>query len=273
MEYRWTGHFACCISETEIMGSFSDYIEMHPPAAAELPLVHTTEYFRLPSIQASNTLQTNTCTVFKEPILYLFYGRPAYRDSFQINPTRDVGLYPVCFVFRPGTALKKVKRIYPFDTGASQDGLYEPEVSRTNALVAYRVKEVVDSARRIVKCFFETNEQYLSNKTKAGLAFASTEPDAESYYRLINGGGNPDCDDRCSAVEIQIATSLDLRDDLIAVALPTCFLEDASLAHTLLKVWHAQPLTYYAVTGMRPIEVHGTIRQLVHEFYVQSSFL
>ena len=255
------------------MSSFADYIEMHSTAPQELPLVHTTDYYRLPSIRTTNMLQTHPCTVFKEAILYLFYGRPAYRDALRTSPTRDVGLYPVCFVFRPGTALKKIKRLYPFDTGAAQDGRYEPDVNRTNAITAYRVTEAIDSARRIVKCFFETNEQYLCNKPKSGLAFASTEIDAESYYRLINGGGDPDCDDRRSAVEIQVANSLDLRDDLIAVALPTCFLEDASLAHTLLHVWHAQPLTYYAVSGMRPNEVHGMIRQLVHEFYLQSSFL
>jgi hypothetical protein len=255
------------------MKSFSDYIQKQSMASHELPLVHTTEYFRLASIQVSNMLLTNACTIFKEPLLYFFYGRPAYRDSSQTTPARDVGFYPICFVFRPGTICQKAKRLYPFDTGASQYGLYEPEVKRTEALASFWVLGLVENARKIVGSFFETDEQYLSNKPKRSLQFASDETDAESYYRLISGGGDPSCDDRCSAVEIQIAECLDIRHAIIAVALPTCFLEDANLAHTLLKVWRAMPLTYDADVGMRPLEFHGTIRHLIRQFYRQVGLL
>jgi hypothetical protein len=97
--------------------------------------------------------------------------------------------------------------------------------------------------------------------------------EAESYYRLINGGGDPECDDRCSAVEIQTAECLDIRKVIMAVVLPTCFLEDKSLANTLLNVWRALPLTYDADIGMRPLEVHGTIRHIVRNFYRESRLL
>lgn len=255
------------------MTSFSDYIQKQSMRSRELPLVHTTEYFRLASIQASNMLQPSDCAIFKEPLLYFFYGRPAYRDSSKTMPTRDVGFYPICFVFQPATICKKAKRLYPFDTGASQYGLYEPDVKRTDALASYRVLEILENARKIVSSFFDTDEQYLSHKPKHGLRFASDESDVESYYHLISGGGDPSCDDRCSAVEIQIAECLDIRQGVIAVALPTCFLEDANLASTLLKVWGAVPLTYDADVGMRPLELHGAIRVLVRQFYRQSGLL
>ena len=255
------------------MASFSDYIQKQAIASVELPMVHTTEYSRLAPIQASNTLQARMCTIFKEPLLYFFYGRPAYRDTSQINPTRDVGFYPICFVFRPGTICKKAKRVYPFDTGASQGGLYEPAVKRTEALGGYPVLAAVESARKIVTCFFDTEEQYLSNNPKSGLLFSPAENDAQMYYELINGGGDPGCDDRCSAVEIQIAESLDIRTDLMAIVLPTCFLENDDLARTILNVWRAEPLTYDADTGMRPIEFHGTVRYKIREFYRRSGLL
>jgi hypothetical protein len=255
------------------MTSFPDYVEKQAMASAELPMVHTTEYFNLASIQASGKLQTSHCGIFKESLLYFFYGRPAYRDSSQITPTRNVVFYPICFVFRPGTIGKKAKRIYPFDTGASQAGLYEPDIKPTEALADYQLQTAVESARRIVDCFFETDEQYLSNKTRPGIRFSSAEADPESYYRLINGGGQPGCDDRCSAVEIQIADCLDVGHDIMAIALPTCFLEDKALTRTLLTVWRAQPLTYDAVIGMRPLEFHGVIRELIRRFYIQSGLL
>ncbi len=130
-------------SEISAMISFSDYIQKQAMSPAELPLVHTTEYFNLASIRASHTLQASNCNIFKEPLLYFFYGRPAYRDSSQTSPTRDVGFYPICFVFQPDTVCKKVKRLYPFDTGASQHGLYEPAIKRAEALTDYQVPAAV----------------------------------------------------------------------------------------------------------------------------------
>jgi hypothetical protein len=255
------------------MTSFSDYIQNQAMAPAELPMVHTTEYHRLPSIQSSHQLQAHACRVFGEDLLYFFYGRPAYRDASQTAPTRDVGFYPICFVFRPGSISKGAKRLYPFDSGASQTGMYEPAIDRAHALATYPVVAAIENARRIVGRFFETDEQYLSNNPRAGLFFSAGEHDAESYYQFINGGGDPACDDRCSAIEIQVAGCVDLQPNVMAIVLPTSFLDDDALAHTLLKVWRAQPLTYDADIGMRPIEYHGTIRHLIRGFYRRQGLL
>jgi hypothetical protein len=255
------------------MTAFSDYVQKQPTTPIELPMVHTTEYHRLPSIRATNTLDPHDCKIFKEPLLYFFYGRPAYRDSSQTTPMRDVGFYPICFVFRPGVLAKKVKRIYPFDTGASQNGFYQPAIKPADALIGYEIGAVPDSIRRIVACFFETDERYFSSNPKAGLTFSSGETLAQSYYALINGGGDPECDDRYSAVEVQVATQIDVRDAVIAIALPNCFLDDKNLRKTLVKDWRVKLLPYDAGVGMRPLEFHGTIRYLIHKFYRRAGYL
>jgi hypothetical protein len=256
------------------MTSFSAYVQKQAMVSGELPMVHTTEFFRLSSIQSSKSLQPRYCKVFKEPLLYFFYGRPAYRDTSQMIPTRDVGFYPICLVFRPGTLCKKAKRIYPFDTGASQSGLYVPDISPPEALADYELQPAVESAKKIIGGFFETDEQYMSHSARPGLGFSSVEGKPESYYRLIRGGGQPDCDDRCSAVEIQIAETIDIGKDVLeAVALPLCFLEDKTLAKTIVEDWEAQPLTYDADLGMRPLEYHGAIRKLIRDYYRQSGLL
>jgi hypothetical protein len=256
------------------MLSFSDYVQGHAMTPVELPLVHTTDCFRLGSIQESHALQPRSCGIFNEPLLYFFYGRPAYRDSSCTNPVREIGFYPICFVIRPGTLSRKLKRLYPFDTGASQKGLYEPAITPSKALVTYEVLATLESARRIVGGFFEIAENYLSNKPRFGLLFGPDEADANSYYQLISGGGHPDCDDRCSAIEVQIGESLDLSGGvLMAVVLPTCFLDDAALRSTLVKIWRAQPLTYDADLGMRPLEFHGIVRHLVRGFYRNTSLI
>jgi hypothetical protein len=234
--------------------------------------VHTTKYFRLRTIQGTNTLQPTHCKVFGEPLLYFFYGRPAYRDRSQITPTRDVGLYPICFIFRFAGLGKIAERIYPFDSGASQSGLYEPAINRSAALLDYQLTGI-ESARRIVGGFFDTDEEYLSNKPRNDLVFSSDDEKAQSYYDLINGGGDPECDDRCSAIEVQLARAVDIRKHIMAVVLPTCFLEDATLVETILKTWRAEPLTYDADIGMRPLEFHGTIRLLIRGFYRREGLL
>jgi len=255
------------------MAAFSDYVEKQGMALGELPMVHTTECFRLAGIQASNTLQAGFCDIFNESLLYFFYGRPAYRDASKTTPVRDVSFYPICFVFRPGTISKRVKRVYPFDTGALRRGLYEPAINPKVTLLDYQLPAAVESARKLVGGFFDTDERYLSSKPRPGMAFSPAEAEAESYYKLITGGGDSECDDRSSAVEIQISGCVDLSHDIMAIVLPTCFLEDANLAKTLLNVWRAQPLTYDADMGMRPIEFHGVVKLKVREFYRRSGLL
>jgi hypothetical protein len=248
--------------------SFADYVQKAAMTPAELPLVHTTKCFHLPSIQSSQAIRPRPCDVFGEPLVYSFYGRPAYRDPSATSPVRDIGFYPICFVFRPGTISIRPKRLYPFDTGASQKGLYKPAIEPGQALVAYDLLATMESARRIVHGFFDVDEDYLSNKPKAGLLFDSKEGEASSYYQLINGGGHSDCDDRSSAIEVQTDQDIDLSTGtLMAVVLPTYFLDDIALRSTLLKVWRALPLTYDADLGMRPLEFHGVVRHLVRSFY------
>ncbi|MGE4183049.1 MAG: hypothetical protein AB7J34_24785 [Limisphaerales bacterium] len=246
--------------------AYAQFVEARAPVQPELPLVHTTEYERLSSIHASHRIEPRPCKVFGEPLLYLFYGRPAYRDPEKTTPIKDIAFCPVCFVFRPERHFA-IKRMHPFDTGALQKGYYEPEVSRTTAFNEFAVRAVMESAQRIIAGFFETNERYMRVKPMTALAFAPEDGDAEAYHRLITGGGDPKCDDRCSAIEIQTELAADLTRDLMAVVLPTSFLEDAQFRDTLLKVWRAHPLTYDTTVGMRPSEFHGEVRKLILDFY------
>ncbi len=246
--------------------TFSDYVDGHTPAGRELPLVHTTECERLTSICASNRIEPHHCGVFDEPLLYMFYGRPAFRDPSRTTPSRDVSYCPVCFVFRPPHS-RAIKRLYPFDTGASEKGFYEPEIPAANGLADYSLQTVIDRAQRIVHAFFETNENYMRPRPRTGLCFAPEDVDAEAYHKLISTGGNPECDDRKSAVEVQLAGAVDLRDQLLAVALPTSFLDDEDFRRTLMTEWRAHPLTYSADVGTRPTECHGLVRKLIKDYY------
>ena len=256
------------------MNSFANYVITQPNKEPELPLVHTTEFYKLPDIRETNELSPTKDEEFKEAVLYFFYGRPAYRDPKKNTPEPTGDSCPICFVFRPRTISTRIKRIYPFDTGASKNGFYEPHLSRSAPLNTYSVPAIIESARRIISGFFDTNENYLRNKPLKNLKFGNTEQDVETYYKLITQDDLNGSDDRVSAIEIQIDCAADLSaGELMAVVFPTFLFEDSGFRETLLHVWKAQPLTYDADRGMRPTEHHGTVRQLIRKFYEQWRFV
>ena len=120
--------------------AFAKSLDGSAPAKPELPLIHTTKSKRLAAIAESGILSPRPCSIFEEPILYLFYGRPSYRDTNSL-PQRDISLCPVCFIFRPETVSKNLARIYPFDTGASTGEMYKPEINPDEALQKYGHKK------------------------------------------------------------------------------------------------------------------------------------
>src|SRR5437763_15799276 len=98
MASLWDRRFRrCCL-----MSTLSEIVTSETAAVEELPLVHTTRCEILPSILASGELRSITeCDVFHEHLIYLFYGRPAYRYALGSEPSGTLDLCPVAFVFKP----------------------------------------------------------------------------------------------------------------------------------------------------------------------------
>jgi hypothetical protein len=205
-------------------------------------------------------------------------GADIPKDGSSGHTVGQIAFYPICFLFDSAAVLKtqKAKRVYPFDTGASQLDLYMPSIQRRGALMDYSVlPPTMISVRQLIKSFFDMDEAYLDSIPKTGLSFQANQIEANSYYRLITGERHPDCDDRCSAIEVQITEEIDLCEGaLLAVVLPTFFLDkNDRLIDAIVRSWHAQLLTYSAGSGQRPLEFHGAIRQKVLEFYEDSNLI
>ena len=66
--------------------------------------------------------------VFHESLVYLFYGRLAYRSNRGSMEGEPIVLCPVCFVFKPRTVSQVVHRVYPCDTGAVAADRFHPEI-------------------------------------------------------------------------------------------------------------------------------------------------
>jgi len=59
--------------------SLSEYIKEHELATPVLPVFHATSSIKFEDILKENRIRPSNCENFGEKILYLFYGRPAYR--------------------------------------------------------------------------------------------------------------------------------------------------------------------------------------------------
>src|SRR4051794_38754532 len=88
-----------------------------------LPFTHITRAYSFDEMLDGETLEPTLCDVFKEPLVYLFYSRPAYRAK-QGNNARLEFEWPIVFLF-DAEKIAPIKRVFPFDSGAFSLGLYE----------------------------------------------------------------------------------------------------------------------------------------------------
>lgn len=235
--------------------------------AEELPLVHTTQRKKLDELRATHQLSEPDCDVFKEPVVYLFYGRPAYRSLLGRDPGSHFELCPIGLVFRPGTVSAAIRRMFACDSGAVHLGLLEPHVLRTE-LQDLELDPAIESARRLVPFVYGTNRDYFATRVAAQVppVFPTGEV-ADRWHKLIQNPTLTTCDDRMSAIEVQVMGPVSLKDSLLYVVLPSELLENSDVRTTIFDHWKCDPLPYDVYNAAPPIEYYSDIRRVVREQY------
>jgi hypothetical protein len=229
--------------------------------AEELPLVHTTLSENLPSLVSLHEIRPTPCPVFGENLVYFFYGRPAYRSSKGRQPGEDFALCPVCFVFKPQVVSRKVVRVFPCDTGALHGNRFQPHLSATD-LPELELDPRIESARRLVSTFFQTNGRYFYGKTVTSIRLINGTA-AFRFHQLLLASGPVGYDDRKSAVEVQVREPVSLRDQLSFVVLPGEYLDDPTIRRAILEDWNCDPEPYNTIQGTSPSEFYPIVRQLI----------
>lgn len=253
-----------------------------------LPLVHTTNCERFAQIVAAppsaHALKAVLCNVFGVALVYLFYGRPAYRPPGGWQPNTAVELCPVCLVFKPSPAFARgwfarlfkrrstaqLEDVYSFDTGAAHLGMFPGIPNPVPNFAGYGVGTVLDGARQVVWGFFETNRQYFLGEPRTQPAPA--HPEAAGYHALITGVGPAAYDDRRSAIEVRVSEPLPLRKNLLAVVLPAVMLERPEVRRAV-RVWGCRVVTYPTVRGSEPRAYAHVVRDLVYRLYERKGYL
>ena len=233
---------------------FTSFIINFEQSLPFLPLLHTTDAFHFKEILKRELLEPEKCDVFDEKLLYFFYGYPAYRvNSGTIS--RFHGKLPIVIILYPD-AVKYAKRVFPFDSGAYNNGLF-PEYMYDNFTIKSFMAEpypefpgcipIPDIPSRIVSAFFQNNiNYYYANKLRI---FSGSEllncHEAECHYELNNTKSESESDERRGIIEIQTVESVTLsKDSVWAVVLPESSLDNKILTKTVVEIWQAKPIPY-----------------------------
>lgn len=258
---------------TPASASFSEFVDQQPPTSETLPFVHNSRCELLEHLCNAGYLSPTSCDVFLEPLLYFFYGRPAFRSRKGSRPSTFKGFLPVCFVLKPEIFDGQIARAFPFDTGAANERMFRPHILKDN-FTEFNLSPTLESIRKAVGSFFETNSSYFAAIPKpSAAARGSTLDTVNKYCALIGQTGENRYDDRRAAIEIQTRSNLDLKDNLLTVVMPRPFLDDSTIMTKIIGDWKIRPRLYNHINGTIPNEYVRLLVDKVDDYLVERGLL
>jgi hypothetical protein len=237
------------------VGRLKSFIDAQTPAFGTLPLVHG---------------------VFKESLTYFFYGRPAYRAK-EGNNARLEFEWPIVLVFDPGK-ITAIKRVFPFDTGAYAMGLYNTFFDKRSELCDFELSPSVDSACKVVGTYYINNDEYYTGLTRKNVELPLRVFEASGLLELsrlpgVQASSSNTRDERSSAIELQVETPISLTDVLLAVILPTPYMDDAEIVEALTR-WNVKNIRLYGTIHNTGGEAWvGQIYEIVRQLYRELGYL
>lgn len=234
-----------------------------------LPLTHVTDWAGFIAISKDGQFASKKpCPVYGKPLVYAFYGRPAYR-------LRDDGLShslptfsPVCFVLR-ADLIKSAERMMPFDSGGFS--MYAAAMHPSLTLADYELTVGTASTTRVVSFFWGSNADYYGTKFLDSLTIGPAAVALTHYYSLISNKLSTVFDNRCSTIELQFPSPLQLTGIIDAIIVPSGVA--GSEAATIASSLNAELLTYEFEMPYKISDFHVSIRTVVRDFLLSRGIL
>ncbi len=252
---------------------FSEFVLKSAPCNGRLPIIHTSDSYGFRNIVTDSKLLPQKDSIFQdELLLYFFYGIPAYRLSGTKIPTSQDVFMPVAMLLR-SDALKEVKRIAPFDTGAFAKGIYRDYIHPKMKIEDFLLPPSLDTPAYLINLFYGSNTNYFSGIPISDLNLPSIEFELNCYHDLIKVKGGTIFDDRCSTIEIQSDKPFDLLNkDVLLVVLPGIFLDIPDIKEIITKKWEAE-ISPYAIHRGNPNEYIGIIYEAVRDYLIKNKLI
>ncbi|MCF6128804.1 hypothetical protein L1S35_03915 [Flavobacterium sp. AS60] len=243
------------------MSKFQDILIDEVDDLITLPLLHTCDAHALREILASMTLIPKLCDVFSLDLLYTYYGLPSYRPNYD-KATTNPAYYMICIILE-SEKLNDFHKIYPFDSGAFEK---LPEMKETffhhnTKILDFELDSSISSAKKVIKTFYETNDNYLYHNPKTTKKFSQFDFEAISYSNLIGNQTNSKLDDRTSSIEIIFDKPINLNKETIKqIIIPNCFKDDTKITDLIKTNFDIdEPIGYNTFRG-NPKEYFSIIR-------------
>ncbi|MBV9993557.1 MAG: hypothetical protein JOZ72_19965 [Alphaproteobacteria bacterium] len=249
---------------------FNSFVGQQPPATGELPLTHITDGLGFRGILQTGELRPEHCQVFDEPLLYFFYGRPAYRVNSQRLSSAIDAYAPVCLILRP-KSLVVPKRIFPFDSGAFNGDRFAEAMHRKMLLDDFALDVSPETPLRLISLFFGDCERYYRNIPLEKIEIPPLSFEASSYHVLITSRHENAFDERISAIELQSEGTLDLNSVAEAVVVPDAFATPDILQRLAALGITALPYDY--IPRLRPESYTGALYTIVRDYYRRRGYL
>lgn len=244
--------------------SISDFIHKARPAGPDMHLMHCTTALSTMKALEERTLGTTKCPVYQTDLLYMFYGRPAYKPAAGIGPSGMIELAPVCLILDP-LLLGSVARVLPFDSGGFDR--YGPLLGPGLKLDEFELGSSVLAPMQLVGAFYETNRNYYEqHPTLNERSIPVTRVTSRAYARLIADPSIRSVDDRCGTIELQFSKEVSLKTALKAVVGPAALLSDPDIQEALQDCSNAVPLPYKTYGRCDPLSFAQALYERVETF-------
>lgn len=200
--------------------------------AAEMPAFHSTSAYAAKRILRDGIINPQSCSIFQnEKLTYLFYGRPSYKKEGRSQIAKYWQL-PAVFLF--DYKVTQYKRIFPFDTGAFENGIY-PDFFGMMPRAEYDTGSMPDSPSRLVSTFFVDCERFFKLAPRDKKDFdsrfetSSVDDEIHALYDMILSYSEK-IDDRRFSIELQTENEIHLNSGKCrALIIPEEYLESDEL--------------------------------------------
>jgi len=187
--------------------TFQQMVDMYPVgnhAINQLPICHTTTWGAYNKIGNKKKISCEKlCNVYKEKLIYFFYGKASYADK-ENNIPSITNEDPITLIFDMSEISNKPHRILPFDSGGFPLYKFKKDFEKEDFTYEQPENEILS---KFVQILHETNIGYRQKKLSTKIIEEFKEI-CRPFKELVglyesSGYGKKDYGDRAFTFEIQ----------------------------------------------------------------------
>lgn len=255
-----------------------DFVGKFEPFDPRLPFTHICPMYAFRGIITGEVIRPTKCDVYEEDLIYLFYGRPAYRVN-QSASHRLPWSVPILFVFDPEKTFS-LRRIMPFDSGAFAKGMYGKTFADRSRSSDFELEPELESAQRLVTGLYGGNKEYYRGETNKILELSDFDFELQGIQYLAQQPGQQmpnssnKLDERASAVEIQISNEINIGEATLALFVPETLITNRYF-QAAARRWKVEDKieTFSGIVGAASDIWVGQLYERVRSFYLKHGYM